>query len=96
MSLLEFLDEIFKESFSNIGIETNGRLVKLSDRPDLSQFQCNVAFEKAKELRKNPREIAERVVEELRRHSIFKDVSVAGPGFINITLTNEFLTKHIE
>ena len=34
------------------------RLIKFSDRPDLSDFQCNAAMNLARKLKKNPREIA--------------------------------------
>ena len=74
----------------------HGNLVKLSDRPDLCQFQCNSAFEKAKELKKNPREVAMEILEEIKDNKIFKDVSVAGPGFININVKEEYLKNHVE
>jgi len=96
MSLIKELDKIVKEAFNKCNIEVSGKLVKLSDRPDLSQFQCNTAFEKAKELRENPRKIAEQVLENLKQNDIFKEVSVAGPGFINLTLNDAFLAKYVD
>lgn len=96
MSLIQELDKILKDAFNKCNIEVNGKLVKLSDRPDLSQFQCNTAFEKAKELRENPRKIAEQVIENLKQNNMFKEVSVAGPGFINLTLNDDFLAKYVD
>ena len=96
MSLIKELDKIVKDAFNKCNIEVSGKLVKLSDRPDLSQFQCNTAFEKAKELRENPRKIAEQVIENLKQNDIFKEVSVAGPGFINLTLNDAFLAKYVD
>ena len=96
MSLIDELNEIVKKAFTECGYGAEGKLVKLSDRPDLSQFQCNAAFEKAKELRVNPRQVANEIADKLRSNSTFKDVSVAGPGFINLILEDEFLTKHVE
>ena len=96
MSLIKELDKIVKDAFNKCNIEVSGKLVKLSDRPDLSQFQCNTAFEKAKELRENPRKIAEQVIENLKQNDIFKVVSVAGPGFINLTLNDAFLAKYVD
>lgn len=96
MSLIQELDKILKDAFNKCNIEVNGKLVKLSDRPDLSQFQCNTAFEKAKELRENPRKIAEQVIENLKQNNMFKEVSVAGPGFINLTLNEDFLAKYVD
>ena len=41
MSLMNYLNDLVKQSFSNNGYTIENKAVKLSDRPDLSQFQCN-------------------------------------------------------
>ena len=96
MSLVKELNKIMLEAFRNSGYDIEGDIIKWSDRPDLSQFQCNTALNKAKELKKSPKIIADEVVDVLKKNEIFKDVSVAGPGFININLKNEFLAQYIE
>lgn len=62
-----------------------------SDRPDLSDFQCNGALALAKSEKKNPRQIGEEIAARLREDEDFARVSVDGPGFLNLTLTDEFL-----
>jgi arginyl-tRNA synthetase len=64
-----------------------------ADRPDLADRQCNGAFGAAKQLRRNPREIAAAVVERLKDSPEFAEVSVAGPGFINLRLSDAFLVQ---
>lgn len=96
MSLIEELNSIVKEVFLKNGYEVGEEIVKISGRPDLSQFQCNEAFELARKYKTNPKIIAEKVVGELKQNSIFKDLSVDGPGFINITIREEFLASYIE
>lgn len=96
MSLMNYLNDLVKQSFSNNRYTIENKVVKLSDRPDLSQFQCNKAFEIAKATRQNPRVVAEKIAAELRQNPVFKDVSVAGPGFINISLNDTFLTNYIQ
>jgi len=96
MSLMNYLNDLVKQSFSNNGYTIQNKAVKLSDRPDLSQFQCNEAFEIAKATRQNPRVVAEKIAAELRQNPVFKDVSVAGPGFINISLSDTFLANYIQ
>lgn len=96
MSLLDEINEIIKNAFLACNYDIDGKLVKISDRPDLCQFQCNKAFEKAKELKKNPREVALEIVEKIKGNPVFKDVSVAGPGFININIDDEFIKNHVE
>jgi arginyl-tRNA synthetase len=57
-------------------------------RPDaqFGDYATNVALQLAKPLGKNPREIAEEIAAKLRENEDFTEVSVAGPGFINIRL----------
>lgn len=58
-------------------------------RPDI-QFgdaATNVALQLAGKTSKNPREIAEEIAARLRENQDYEEVSVAGPGFINIRLS---------
>jgi arginyl-tRNA synthetase len=59
-------------------------------RPDVQfgDYATNVAMQLAKPLGKNPREIAETLAEALRQTGDFSEVSVAGPGFINLRLSD--------
>lgn len=62
-------------------------------RPDakFGDYATNVALQLAKPLGKNPRHIAEKIAEKLRLHDDFTEVTVAGPGFINIRLSDAAL-----
>lgn len=62
-------------------------------RPDaqFGDYATNVALQLAKPLGKNPRDIAEILAEKLRETDEFSDVTVAGPGFLNITLSGKAL-----
>lgn len=64
-------------------------------RPDsqFGDFACNVALQLAKPLGKNPREVAQMIADELAQDELLQSVSVAGPGFINMFLTDEALLK---
>lgn len=59
------------------------------NRPDaqFGDYATNVAMQLAKQLGKSPREIAEQLVNELRLNDDFYEVSVAGPGFINLRVS---------
>lgn len=85
------LDTIFK----NLELDSRFAVVKTSDRPDLSDLQCNGALALAKIAHKNPREIATQIVAELEKDSDIAAVSVDGPGFINITLQNDFIARQM-
>ncbi len=59
-------------------------------RPDaqFGDFATNIALQLAGKLGKPPREIAEQLAEKLRATGEFAQVDVAGPGFINLTLSD--------
>ncbi len=63
--------------------------------PKFGDYATNVAMQLAKELGKNPREIAEAIAEKLRQDQDFAEVSVAGPGFINIRLSDLALIRQV-
>jgi arginyl-tRNA synthetase len=71
--------------------------IKLT-RPDsqFGDYSTNAAMQLAKKLEKNPRDIAEQLAIKLREDSAFSDVSVAGPGFINIKLSDNALGVHLQ
>lgn len=95
-SLVQKLSEIVGGAFEAQGLPAEHGLVRVSDRPDLCQFQCNGAMAAAKKSGKNPREVASRIVDPLKNRNEFSKVEIAGPGFINIDLTDEHLTAHLQ
>jgi arginyl-tRNA synthetase len=64
--------------------------------PQFGDYATNVALQLAKPLGKNPRDIAEQLAEQLRDSGDFSEVSVAGPGFINIRLNDDQLIKQLK
>lgn len=87
----EIINQKLKTAFESLGLDTKYAAAKSSDRPDLSDFQCNGALALAKSEKKNPRQIGEEIAARLREDTDFAKVSVDGPGFLNLTLTDEFL-----
>lgn len=66
-------------------------------RPDeqFGDYATNVALQLAKQVGQSPRDVAEAIAAKLRENSpeVIADVSVAGPGFINIALTDGALLQ---
>ncbi len=89
--LEDIINQKLSSAFANLGLDTKYAAVKVSDRPDLSDFQCNGALALAKIEKKNPRQIAETIAEKLTQDADFAKVSVDGPGFLNLTLNDDFL-----
>ena len=96
VSLATHLTETVAAVFAAHDLPPTLGQVAVSDRPDLGQFQCNGALAGAKTLKKPPRQIAEAIAEALRRDDRLATVSIAGPGFINLTLTDGFLAAFLD
>lgn len=64
--------------------------------PQFGDYATNVALQLAKPLGRNPRDIASEIAEKLKETGQFKEVTVAGPGFINVTLTDAALMADAE
>ena len=85
------LSAVAGRAFAAEGLPAKYGLVQGSDRPDLAQFQCNGALAAAKEQRSNPRALAQKIAERLKADPLFAKVEIAGPGFINLDLTDAAL-----
>ena len=92
---IEKISYIVSTKFKENGYDKQYGKVNVSNRPDLCQFQCNGALAAAKKYGKAPRNIAEEVVESLNSLNTFEEISIAGPGFINIKVKDEILVKYV-
>lgn len=63
--------------------------------PSHGDLATNVAMVLAKPLGLKPRDLAEKVVESLRLERDIAEVTVAGPGFVNIRLQASFWVSHL-
>ncbi|MBP5399331.1 MAG: arginine--tRNA ligase [Alphaproteobacteria bacterium] len=95
-SLNEKINDKLGRVFEELSLNKKFALIKNSDRPDLSDFQCNGALALAKEEKKNPRQIAEMIAEKLCEDKDFAKVSVDGPGFLNIVVSDAFLAANAD
>lgn len=66
-----------------------------STQPQFGHYQCNSALKIGKVLGCNPREVASAIAQELKDSPLFSGIEIAGPGFINLTLTPAFLSEEV-
>lgn len=78
------IELIVKDLFD---VEQNADLVRTDEQ--FGDFSCNIALQLGGKIDKNPRKVAEQIAQNLKDQSF--QVSVAGPGFLNITLNDEAL-----
>lgn len=64
--------------------------------PQYGHYQFNGAMKLAKLLKAKPRDIAQKILEEVQKKCAFFHLEIAGAGFINIRFTNEFLSQQVE
>lgn len=91
MSIIKKLNEEIEKLVEQAGYKTENIVLQPSGRRDLGQFQLNDAMTLAKTYKKSPRMIAEDIIKVLEEDKRFTNLNIAGPGFINITLTDKYL-----
>ena len=70
----EKINKKLEKVFNELGFDCKYATVKNSDRPDLSDFQCNGALALAKIEKKNPRQIGEMIAAKLSEDADFEKV----------------------
>lgn len=93
MSLIKTIEKEIKNIIESSGYSLENFVLQPSSRTDLGQYQINDSMVLAKKYGKNPRDIANDIVKELEKDKRFTNINIAGPGFINISLTDEYLTE---
>ena len=91
MSLMSHLSKLAGKAFIEMGLPAEHGAVVPSQRPELAQFQVNGAMAAAKDAGQPPRDIAKAVARSLLGEPEISMAEVAGPGFVNIELTDEAL-----
>jgi len=76
--------------------EDTNPAVTQSTRPQFGDYQINGAMGAAKKMKSNPRELAQKIIDQLDVSDIAEKTEIAGPGFINIHLKPEFLAQSVQ
>ncbi|MGL5232108.1 MAG: arginine--tRNA ligase, partial [Fusobacteriaceae bacterium] len=92
------ISEIFGNVVKNIYGEYNLKPVEIAvaTNEKFGDFQTNIAMMNSKIIGKNPRAIAEEILNAIPENNIIEKLEIAGPGFINIFLKDEFLGDYIK
>ena len=104
-SLLTQLSVLLKSAVQEVlgsFLDINSFAVELSQATSaqFGHYQSNVALHAAKSLGKNPRELAQAIVDAIKKQNsagvtVISKIEIAGPGFINITLDSQFLSNFV-
>ncbi len=93
MSFIKETENYITDVIKKCGYEVDNVILESSSRRDLGEFQINVCMGLAKKYGKNPREIAESIISEFDDR--FYNVNIAGPGFINVSISDKYLLNYI-
>ncbi len=96
MKLKTALDQIIKEAFSQAGIEAAPMSVTEAGKPEFGDYQFNGAMALAKQLGKNPRQVAAEIVEKIDTTGIISQTEIAGPGFINLWINPAWIEERLQ
>lgn len=94
ITVFQQLEQKFRQAFTQLGIaETTPVVLQESGKPEFGDYQVNGAMAAAKQLKLNPRELATKIIATVECGDIIAKLEIAGPGFINVTLANDYLAQ---
>ena len=96
MNFLNTVEKDILNKFKENNIPLDEVKLLTSSKKELGDYQINDAMKLAKVMHKSPRDIAEELVKCLEETGYFKDINIAGAGFINLSFKDELLTKYVE
>ena len=96
MNLRNFLDQAFSNALVAAGApEGTQGMVRPSAKANFGDYQSNGVMPVAKKLGMNPREFAQKVVEQVDMPDVIEKLEIAGPGFINIFLKADWVANQL-
>ena len=94
MYIIDNLKRDIKKILNEFSIDEEVSITT-SNRPELGDYQYNGCMQIAASLKCNPRELAEKIEKELAKNDNYKNINVAGPGFINISFSDKALIEYM-
>ena len=92
-TIADIVHTIVNDKFSGFNIDVKIEPTKIQG---LGDYSTNAAMIAAGKLKKTPLVIAEEIVEEMKKNSVFNDVNISKPGFINFKVSAVFLRESLQ
>ncbi len=94
----EKIENLIREALENLNIEVKDTVLEHPTDSRMGDYSTNVAMSLAKKLKTNPKKLAEKIVKELNKNLLEEvlKIEVAGAGFINFYLTQEFFVNSVK
>ena len=92
----KLLEQKFRAAFDKLGFaKTFPVVLKESSKPQFGDYQVNGVMAIAKSLKQDARKVATEIITQIDKENIISKLEVAGPGFINIFLDDNYLSKNL-
>jgi arginyl-tRNA synthetase len=95
MNVKSDLENLLKDAIKKIGINDIEIKIEIPSQKQNGDYSTNVALELVKILKISPKEIAELIIKNINKNEIIKNIEIAGPGFINFFINNDFYLNKI-
>ncbi|MCS5711201.1 arginine--tRNA ligase [Candidatus Berkiella aquae] len=100
MTLKQNIEKKLHAAFSQVFTEMDWAVTPIDITPSTHErfghYQCNSAMKLTKLLKMPPRQIAEKITAVIEQDRSFAHIEIAGPGFINMTLSADFLSQYCQ
>jgi arginyl-tRNA synthetase len=97
MNVLALLQRKLQEALTGLAADpaAYAGMLKPAQDPRFGDYQANCAMPLAKQLGQKPPEVARAIVKRLQLGDMLEPPAVAGPGFINLKLRDEWLARQV-
>lgn len=95
----QFLINAFEAKLASLALKDAVKILRFEKpkNPEFGDFATNIALILAKELKQNPRAVANSIIKDIELESRYiEKLNIDGPGFINIKLSNRFYAEELE
>jgi arginyl-tRNA synthetase len=98
MNLLHLVQDTFRQALTGYAadVERAVTMVKPAQDAKHGDYQANFAMSVAKEQGKKPRDVAQDIVDRLVLGEVLEKPEIAGPGFINVRLRDDWIARHVQ
>jgi arginyl-tRNA synthetase len=97
MTIKRFLEQRLAAAMEAAGAPAGAAaMVGPATRPEFGDYQCNGVMSAARQVRANPRALAQAVLQVVDLGDAAESLEIAGPGFINIRLSTAWLARRLQ
>ncbi|OQA02525.1 MAG: Arginine--tRNA ligase [Planctomycetes bacterium ADurb.Bin401] len=94
-TIIELISQRIADAIQKVTGQNISAIVTAATDPRFGDYQSNNALSLAKQLKANPRQLAEKIIAELMIDDICQTPEIAGAGFINLRLKSEFIKDYL-